>query len=93
MPPSENGYSTSLSGSGRTMMPRLMHHVTKQSVPEWTLTYPWRTGPGTRSCAGPCRPARHAHREYGAEAARLRQEITTLRTELARPWWRRLIRR
>ncbi len=34
-----------------------------------------------------------AHREYGDEAARLRQEITTLRTELARPWWRRLIRR
>ena len=34
-----------------------------------------------------------AHREYGDEAARLRQEIAALRTELARPWWRRLIRR
>src|SRR4051794_24823898 len=34
-----------------------------------------------------------AHREHGGEAARLRQEIDTLRTELARPWWRRLIRR
>jgi hypothetical protein len=34
-----------------------------------------------------------AHRAHGDEAARLRQEIDTLRTELARPWWRRLIRR
>jgi FtsZ-binding cell division protein ZapB len=34
-----------------------------------------------------------AHREHGNEAARLRQEIAVLRTELARPWWRRLIRR
>jgi hypothetical protein len=34
-----------------------------------------------------------AHRERGDEAARLRQEIDTLRTELARPWWRRLIGR
>jgi septal ring factor EnvC (AmiA/AmiB activator) len=32
-----------------------------------------------------------AHRAHGDEAARLRQEIATLRTELARPWWRRLI--
>jgi hypothetical protein len=29
----------------------------------------------------------------GDEAARLRQEIAALRTELARPWWRRLIGR
>jgi hypothetical protein len=34
-----------------------------------------------------------AHRVHGDEAARLRQEIAALRTELARPWWRRLIRR
>jgi septal ring factor EnvC (AmiA/AmiB activator) len=34
-----------------------------------------------------------AHRAHGDEAARLRQEIDTLRTELARPWWRRLIGR
>ena len=33
------------------------------------------------------------HRAHGDEAARLRQEIDTLRTELARPWWRRLIGR
>jgi septal ring factor EnvC (AmiA/AmiB activator) len=32
-----------------------------------------------------------AHRAHGDEAVRLRQEIATLRTELARPWWRRLI--
>jgi FtsZ-binding cell division protein ZapB len=34
-----------------------------------------------------------AHRAHGDEAARLRQEIAALRTELARPWWRRLIGR
>jgi FtsZ-binding cell division protein ZapB len=34
-----------------------------------------------------------AHRAHGDEAARLRQEIDTLRAELAQPWWRRLIRR
>jgi septal ring factor EnvC (AmiA/AmiB activator) len=34
-----------------------------------------------------------AHRAHGDEVARLRQEIDTLRTELARPWWRRLIGR
>jgi hypothetical protein len=34
-----------------------------------------------------------AHRVHGDEAARLRQEIAALRTELARPWWRRLIGR
>ncbi len=34
-----------------------------------------------------------AHRVHGDEAARLWQEIDTLKTELARPWWRRLIRR
>jgi hypothetical protein len=34
-----------------------------------------------------------AHRVHSDEAARLRQEIAALRTELARPWWRRLIRR
>jgi septal ring factor EnvC (AmiA/AmiB activator) len=34
-----------------------------------------------------------AHRAHGDEAARLRQEIATLRTELARPWWRRLVGR
>jgi hypothetical protein len=33
------------------------------------------------------------HRAHGDEAARLRQEIAVLRTELARPWWRRLIGR
>jgi hypothetical protein len=33
------------------------------------------------------------HRAHGDEAARLRQEIAALRTELAQPWWRRLIRR
>jgi hypothetical protein len=31
-----------------------------------------------------------AHRDRGGEAARLRQEIDAIRTELARPWWRRL---
>jgi excisionase family DNA binding protein len=34
-----------------------------------------------------------AHREHGNEAAQLRQQIDGLRTELARPWWRRLIGR
>jgi hypothetical protein len=34
-----------------------------------------------------------AHRAHSNEAARLRQEIDTLKTELARPWWRRLIGR
>src|SRR3954467_1674170 len=34
-----------------------------------------------------------AHRAHGDEAVRLRQEIVALRTELARPWWRRLIGR
>ena len=34
-----------------------------------------------------------AHQAHGDEAARLRQEIAALRTELARPWWRRLIGR
>jgi excisionase family DNA binding protein len=34
-----------------------------------------------------------AHRAHGDEAARLRQEIDALRSELARPWWRRLIGR
>ena len=34
-----------------------------------------------------------AHRAHSDEAARLRQEIAALRTELARPWWRRLIGR
>jgi hypothetical protein len=34
-----------------------------------------------------------AHRAHSDEAARLRQEIATLRTELARPWWRRLVGR
>jgi excisionase family DNA binding protein len=34
-----------------------------------------------------------AHRAHSDEAARLRQEIATFRTELARPWWRRLVRR
>jgi excisionase family DNA binding protein len=34
-----------------------------------------------------------AHREHGGEAAQLRQQIDALRTELARPWWRRLIGR
>jgi FtsZ-binding cell division protein ZapB len=34
-----------------------------------------------------------AHRAHGDEAARLRQEIAALSTELARPWWRRLIGR
>jgi hypothetical protein len=34
-----------------------------------------------------------AHRAHSDEAARLRQEIATLRTELAQPWWRRLVGR
>jgi FtsZ-binding cell division protein ZapB len=34
-----------------------------------------------------------AHRAHGDEAARLRQKIAALRTELARSWWRRLIGR
>jgi hypothetical protein len=34
-----------------------------------------------------------ANRAHGDEAVRLRQEIVALRTELARPWWRRLIGR
>jgi hypothetical protein len=33
------------------------------------------------------------HRAHGDEAVRLRQEIAALRTELERPWWRRLIGR
>jgi excisionase family DNA binding protein len=34
-----------------------------------------------------------AHQVHSDEAARLRQEIAALRTELARSWWRRLIGR
>jgi hypothetical protein len=34
-----------------------------------------------------------AHRAHSDEAARLRQEIDGLRSELARPWWRQLIGR
>jgi hypothetical protein len=34
-----------------------------------------------------------ANRAHGDEVVRLRQEIVALRTELARPWWRRLIGR
>jgi hypothetical protein len=34
-----------------------------------------------------------AHRAHGDEAARLRQEIDALRTELARPWWHRWFKR
>jgi hypothetical protein len=34
-----------------------------------------------------------AHRAHGDEAAQLRQQIDALRTELARPWWRRLMGR
>ena len=38
-------------------------------------------------------PTADWHLLAGDEAARLRQEIDTFRTELARPWWRRLLRR
>jgi excisionase family DNA binding protein len=41
-----------------------------------------------RDLAGKLDTAHRAHRD---EAARLRQEIDALRTELARPWWRRLL--
>jgi hypothetical protein len=41
-----------------------------------------------RDLAGKLGEAHHAHSD---EAARLRQEVDALRTELARPWWRRLI--